>query len=393
MAYARIPDELGVDDRYLEAIDACSAAGTLVLLGYSYAAREASDGHVPRRQLRRMLDDPDETERAIDALVTAGLWERTDDGVQMLDYLHAKRNMTRAEWEAKRETERIRKAEWRAGQRRIAAAAASDPDPDPPGVSQRDTAGTDAGRDAGQTADGTPDGGRPSLAREGAPSRAQTLTQIPKGSGGGERASADEPVDSSDVTPLHWAQATAALVNAGIDRSAIEAHRADLAAELTANPRTIEWPAAGRWLAAKRRAGDCSAAADQPVAALRFVLRSPSAPVPGGRRRPGQRNPQTEPPANTLTDAEAADLMARITADARQHIGDDAWDTWLSVIQFRALSDGDLWLTAPDHARDWIERRLMPLLRASAERVIDRPMTARLVGGRVFAPERRAVSA
>lgn len=378
MAYARIPDELGIDDRYLEAVDACPAAGTLVLFGYSYAAREESDGHVPRRQLRRMLDDPDLLEQAIVALVDAGLWARTDDGIEMLDYLHAGRNMTRAEWKAKREGERDRKARWRAGKK----AESADDDPEPPGVSPDCPDGTDAGQDAGQTPDGTPDDGRPSLTCDRAPAPAQTLTQNPKGDGGGdERADAGEPGNTSAVVPLVWAQAVAALVTAGISREAIAAQRDELADELRSNTRPIAWPAAGRWLKRKRDRGECSATPNEPASALRFVLNSPSAPVVGGRprRRPGSRQPTPAARFAPVAGDQAAAIMTPLLKDARRQIGDDAWDTWLGVLRLVGTSQTALLLEAPDHTISWMQHRLVPLLAASATRTLDRPMTVQVV--------------
>jgi hypothetical protein len=388
MAYARIPDELGIDDRYLAAIDECSAAGTIVLLGYSYAAREESDGQVPNRQLRRMLEDRDELERAIDALVSAGLWARTADGAVMLDYLHAGRNMTRAEWAAKREGERARKAKYRADKRRRDGSG-DPPDDQPPNVSQRDTLGTtdgtDAGRDAGQTPDGTQESHGASLARERARGRAQI--QIPKGDGGGgERADTGASVDDvADVAPLSWGPATKALITAGMSREAITRQAAEIAEELRGEARQIAWPAAGRWLRAQRNSGRLAASTDEPASALRFLLRSRGIPLVGQRprRQPGQRQPVGETaPDGTLTAEQATELWERIRVDAQIHIGDDAWDTWLSVIRVVALDDDTLWIAAPAHASSWIEQRLGPLLRASATRVLDRPMQPIRISGR-----------
>ncbi len=73
----------------------------------------------------------------------------------------------------------------------------------------------------------------------------------------------------------------------------------------------------------------------------------------------------------------AADLdraWSAIIEDARRHIGDDAWDTWLSVIRPVSTDGHQLWIAAPAHARAWITHRLLPLLSASATRVLDRPL-------------------
>ncbi|MFA4929844.1 MAG: DnaA/Hda family protein, partial [Patulibacter sp.] len=73
----------------------------------------------------------------------------------------------------------------------------------------------------------------------------------------------------------------------------------------------------------------------------------------------------------------SADLdraWSAIIEDARRHIGDDAWDTWLSVIRPVSADGHQLWVAAPAHARAWISHRLLPLLSASATRVLDRPL-------------------
>ncbi|WP_210491088.1 chromosomal replication initiator protein DnaA [Patulibacter sp. SYSU D01012] len=63
-----------------------------------------------------------------------------------------------------------------------------------------------------------------------------------------------------------------------------------------------------------------------------------------------------------------------IIEDARRHIGDGAWDTWLSVLSPVSTDGQRVLVRAPRHARSWIESRLVPLLSASATRVMDRPL-------------------
>ncbi len=386
MAYARIPDELFGDDQYTAATDECSAAGTLVLYGYSYAAREASDGFVPTRQLRRMLVDPDELERAIDALVAAGLWKRVNDGIVMLDYTHAKRNMTRGEWEAKREKNRVRQAEWRDEQRRRRAVAEEDsPDVPGEGESQRDTPVTDGVTNAERTPEVTPNGHRQSRGVSFTREHAQIQIQTPKGGGGGERATAGGPV-IENARPAAWVPATAALSVAKFSRSEIEEAREEIESILADETRPIDWPKLGRQLSVARSTGVQTV--PRPASALLFALGSAGVPLIGQRqrRRPGQRNPgppEADPaPTDTLADHERAALLEAIIKDARQHIGDDAWDTWLSVVRIAALDGDDLWLAVPAHARGWTAHRLAPLLRACAERVLDRPIRSVRVNGR-----------
>jgi chromosomal replication initiator protein len=65
---------------------------------------------------------------------------------------------------------------------------------------------------------------------------------------------------------------------------------------------------------------------------------------------------------------------AAVIDDARRQIGDGAWDSWLSVLRPVSTDGQHLWVQAPPHARTWIEARLVPLLSASATRVLRRPL-------------------
>jgi chromosomal replication initiator protein len=73
-----------------------------------------------------------------------------------------------------------------------------------------------------------------------------------------------------------------------------------------------------------------------------------------------------------------------IIEDARRQIGDQAWDTWLSVLRPVSTDGHQLWVAAPPHARAWISDRLLPLLSASATRVLHRPLRV------VLAPDETA---
>lgn len=381
MAYARIPDELCGDDRYLDAVDRCPAAGTLVLFGYAYAAREASDGHVPDRQLRRWLADPDLTRQAVDALVAAGLWARVDDGVQMLDYTHAGRNITRAEWEAKREAERRRKAEWRA---RVAEERRTDDVPDASvpqvgtDVSQRDTHGTDAGRDASVPGD--------VLVRERAQTQTliQTQTQTAATAAapraGAREASPASPPSGGGITPpppvdAAWTAARTALITAGWTAEQVDADRTEVVRDLrrlAKQPnRGIDWPKLGDWLAEQRRAGRCTA--DRPVASLRFALNGSGPPSrrPRARQaspdapRPGERTAAALPE----TTAQAREAWTTVAGDAESRIPDPAARTLLTRLHPLSVEDGVLHLTttvAGPHK--WLEQRIGALLDASADR-------------------------
>lgn len=86
--------------------------------------------------------------------------------------------------------------------------------------------------------------------------------------------------------------------------------------------------------------------------------------------------PQRVPPGEELSSLEVA--WAAIVGDARAQIADDAWDSWLAVLQPISCDGNLLWISAPDHARSWIEARLVPVLSAAASRTLDRALEVRL---------------
>jgi hypothetical protein len=81
-------------------------------------------------------------------------------------------------------------------------------------------------------------------------------------------------------------------------------------------------------------------------------------------------------PTPAVTDLDRA--WAAILTDARARIGDGAWDTWLSVLRPVSTDGERIWAQAPDHARVWIERQLLPVLSASATRVLGRELQVAL---------------
>jgi len=82
------------------------AIGLWAIAG-SWSAAEELDGFVPDY----MIDEWGGTPQLVDVLVKAGLWEPADEGTQFTKW--AEYQPTREELEAKRESERVRKAEWR----------------------------------------------------------------------------------------------------------------------------------------------------------------------------------------------------------------------------------------------------------------------------------------
>jgi chromosomal replication initiator protein len=81
---------------------------------------------------------------------------------------------------------------------------------------------------------------------------------------------------------------------------------------------------------------------------------------------------------------------AAIIEDARVQIGDGAWDSWLAVLRPMSTDGHQLWVQAPSHARTWIEARLVPLLSASASRVMQRPLQVALAPDEPARPAPRA---
>ena len=117
--------------RSLPRKDRMPALGLWCLAG-SWCADNLTDGHVPTY----MLEELGGTLRQAQLLVTSGLWVQVDDGFQFHGWSDEGRQPTRAEVEAHRESERKRKARWRASV----------------DTSHRDKAGTDGGTDGGTPA-------------------------------------------------------------------------------------------------------------------------------------------------------------------------------------------------------------------------------------------------
>lgn len=85
------------------------AAIGLWTLVNSWCNAHETDGHVPRD----IWDEFGTTEEIAQLLVSAGFWAEAEDGYQVANW--AEYNATAAQNEAKREAERVRKANWRAG--------------------------------------------------------------------------------------------------------------------------------------------------------------------------------------------------------------------------------------------------------------------------------------
>lgn len=81
MPWVKLTDDW-YDDPKIALLDDHGVA--LWVIGLTWCARNLTDGAIPRKVIRGMVDDPD---RAVDQLVTARLWSSTDDGFLVENYL------------------------------------------------------------------------------------------------------------------------------------------------------------------------------------------------------------------------------------------------------------------------------------------------------------------
>lgn len=185
---------------------------------------------------------------------------------------------------------------------------------------------------------------------------------------------------SGDQASEFWGDAAATLVAAGFTVEEIDDAAPRLKVVLRRNRERlplIAWDV----LAVQLREGRSDRSIQSwksPVGTLAFGLGQtmgdhlPEQPKPPTAFRQDDPSPT---PVVELKPAPVGSGPARtwdaVRADARRQIGDDSWDSWLSVLVAIETTDEPptLWLAAPGHARSWIERQLLPLLCASAQRV------------------------
>jgi chromosomal replication initiator protein len=72
-------------------------------------------------------------------------------------------------------------------------------------------------------------------------------------------------------------------------------------------------------------------------------------------------------------------IWQRITSDLRREVPDFQFHIWLEPLEPVAVVGGTLHLRAPEHIRTWVGERYLPLLRASAERVLGPSAGVRIV--------------
>lgn len=104
MMWLRIDDQFSDHPKLVRAGD---LAAWLHVCGLCYCARHLTDGLIPLGQAERM----DYSGERIERLVSAGLWEKTEDGYLVHDYLDY--NPSRAEVLASREANARYQATWR----------------------------------------------------------------------------------------------------------------------------------------------------------------------------------------------------------------------------------------------------------------------------------------
>lgn len=107
MAWVRIDDSF---PDHPKAVQAGPVACWLYVCGIAYANRFLTDGFIPKRQIWRLIESDDADQLAA-ALVDAGLWEETDGGYQIHDYLEYQPSAEKVK--AARKRNAARQAKWR----------------------------------------------------------------------------------------------------------------------------------------------------------------------------------------------------------------------------------------------------------------------------------------
>lgn len=83
MSWVRLDDQF---PDHPKVVAAGPAAGWLYVCGLAYCARYLTDGFIPKDQVRR-LADVGNAQRQAEILVSVGLWEHSDGGYRVHDYL------------------------------------------------------------------------------------------------------------------------------------------------------------------------------------------------------------------------------------------------------------------------------------------------------------------
>lgn len=120
MTWARIDDQF---PNHPKIVAVGPLAGWLHVCAICYCNSQLTDGYIPSGMLRRLADVPD-ADALADALVTIGLWERTDAGYLIHDFLEYNPPAERVK--EKRAMAAARQARWAAGKQKQTANASAD---------------------------------------------------------------------------------------------------------------------------------------------------------------------------------------------------------------------------------------------------------------------------
>jgi hypothetical protein len=157
VTWAKLDDQFHAHRKAKRAWKAHPRALGLHLLALSYCAGQLSDGFVDTEFVEEKLPNRRDFDKATEALVDAGLWQREGAGWRINDWLDY--NPSRAEIEAQRAAKAERQRKWRERNRNASTDVSTD--------GERDALVTDVG-DAAPT---RPDQSRPDLTPPTPPTR------------------------------------------------------------------------------------------------------------------------------------------------------------------------------------------------------------------------------
>lgn len=155
MTWFKVDDSLAFHRKVVKAGNA--AMGLWVRAG-SWAAQQLTDGHVPDHMIA-VLGTPAQARK----LVTAGLWERVDDGYVFHDWTEDGRNPTRSEIVERRSKDTRRKTQYRgkkSEESQVSEGSHAGTDADVPAESQGDSKPPDPTRPDPGSPNGEPHGDR-----------------------------------------------------------------------------------------------------------------------------------------------------------------------------------------------------------------------------------------
>lgn len=134
--WVKLDDNLVQHPKVLQ-LDA--AAFALYIAGLCWSAKYETDGRIPWRAVRTLSPHVEDTESAVDALLSSGLWEHGEDGYRIHDFLEYQFSKEQNEARRKADAERQARADSRRDSRRTHGVthsvthgvSPSVPDPDP----------------------------------------------------------------------------------------------------------------------------------------------------------------------------------------------------------------------------------------------------------------------